>query len=460
MGRSGLMRVHNAGGLAGSLLGGLLLLAFLMGLSSCVPLSRLTAAADSLRTTKATILDLRIYGMGDPASPPILRIADKNRPASGLGNDALTLAFEMRSDAPPNLVLQLVHCDRNWVPTENIFVQDPIRLQSTEFFVERAPIGVRYYDYMANISFPQPGSRLQLEHAGNYRALILDYYDRKTVLAETRFFVVQGKADVDVTVFSDFYTSAQTEELQHGLKVQVEAQPDLDMFGSQINQIALYQKGAWYSPMLASPENDRNDRLPGTAWVQWFPSFSGKSIAVFSNLPAGNEHRLLDLTDLIYYPSTGGTLSTPLSDLPRNGFTQFDNNGVTPDRYVPLSDADYVDFEFRLDLKGFDVKEDIFVVGTFNNWLPTLDWKMHYDTASRFFVARGPIRRAFHEYEYISGHWDADAMALRDGDGALLEGNLTAASIPYYAFVYYRDIASGGYDRIIGVGVDISGNRN
>ncbi len=453
------MRVHNVR-FVRLLAVQIALLLVVAALSSCVPLQRLSAAAaaDSLRRDTPQVLNLRIYGEGDVSSPPILRIPEPNRPASALG--ALTIAFEMKSDAPPNIILQLVHCDRNWVPTENIFVQDPIRLQTTDFHIERAPIGVRHYDYIGEITFPRPDSRLVVEHAGNYLARIVDYYDRSKILGEGRFFAVQSQAKVDVSVYSDFYISAQTEVLQHGLKVRVEAEPDFDIFGSQVNGIVLYQKGAWYSPMVASPQTDRNDRLPGVPWIEWYPSFSGKSIAVFSNVPAGNEHRLLDLTDLVYFPSTGSVLSTPLSDLPRRSFNAYDNNGITPDRYVPLSDADYVDFEFRLDLKGYDVKEDLFVVGTFTDWLVKPEWQLHFDKASGFHIARGIIKRAFHEYEYVSGTWDADAMMLRDADASLLEGNLTAASIPYYAFVYYRDIASGGYDKIIGVGVDISGVRN
>jgi hypothetical protein len=148
-------------------------------------------------------------------------------------------------------------------------------------------------------------------------------------------------------------------------------------------------------------------------------------------------------------------LTTPLSDIPRSDFTQYDNNGIPPERFVPLSDADYVYFEFRLDLRGAIVKEDIFVVGTFNNWIPTREWQLHYDKASGFYIVRGLIRRAFHEYEYVAGYWDVDTGKLRGADPTLLEGNITNASLPYYAFIYYHDTSVGGYDRIIGAGVDI-----
>lgn len=428
-------------------------------LGSCTALRRLDAAGrDSLAVNVPRVLNLRVHGTGDITSPPILRIAKENgQLASGIGNDQLTIEFEMQTETPPDVMLQLIHCDHNWVPTQNVFIQDPIRLQTTNLFVERAPIGVTRYDYMLSVAFPSRDDRIEITASGNYRAQIVDYYNRSRVLAEGRFFVVQSEAEVDVAVYSDFYESAQTESVQHGLKVRVETEPEIDMFGSQIIGVDLYRKGAWYSPIVASDDSAFNAKVPGVPWIEWYPSFSGKTVAVYSNLPAGNEHRLLDLSDLLYYPSTGAVLSTPLSDLPRREFNAYDNNGVIAERYVPLSDADYVDFEFRLDLKGYSVKEDIFVVGTFNNWLPEPEWQMHYDEDSRFYVARGLIPRAFHEYEYVVGEWDAEAGVLRDADATLLEGNLTAATHPFYAFVYYRDITSGGYDKIIGAAVDISG---
>ena len=71
---------------------------------------------------------------------------------------------------------------------------------------------------------------------------------------------------------------------------------------------------------------------------------------------------------------------------------------------------------------------------------------------SGFYEARGWIKRAMHEYEYVSGNWDEDRGILRHADATLLEGNTTSSSQLFYAFVYYHETAGGGYDRIIGVG--------
>jgi hypothetical protein len=205
-------------------------------------------------------------------------------------------------------------------------------------------------------------------------------------------------------------------------------------------------------PMIATPDNARQNSAPGEVWTDWSGYLGTRAVAEFKNLPAGNEHRLLDLTDISLYPVTGGIITTPLSDLPRQGFSEYDNNGVAVARFVPLSDAEYVYFEFRLDLRGTEVKQDIAVIGTFNNWTPSREWRMFYDPQTGFYVARGLIKRALHEYEYVSGTWDEDAGVVRNAEPTLLEGNTRLATQLFYGFVYYHEQSAGGYDRVIGVG--------
>jgi hypothetical protein len=458
MDRNGSIRVRNAAALARLSATAWLLLS--LTIAGCVPVvgargSR--AGGDSLHVAITSVLNLRIFGAGDPASPPILRLPVDGKPAGGIGSDALTVEFEMRSDILPNITLQLVHCDRNWVPTENVFIQDPFRLRSNDFEIERAPVGVTHYDYICRLTFPKVGSKPDVQFSGNYLARIVDYYDPNKVLAEGRFFAAEPRAAVNLSIASDFFEGVQTTKLQHGLKIFVDAIPAFDLFGGRINAIHLYPAGQWYSPLIAGEYMDDSAARAGGPLIYWRPAFAGKTSAEFRNIPAGNEHRLLDLTDLLQYPTTGGLLTTPLSDIPRSSFNYYDNNGATPARYVPVSDADYVYFEFRLDLQGRSVKEDIFVVGTFNNWIASPEWMMHFDKTTGFYIARGLIRRAFHEYEYRAGSWDADNGVLRDADPSLLEGNLSNSSLPYYAMTYYYDTSNGVYDRLIGIGVDISG---
>ncbi|MBC8144482.1 MAG: DUF5103 domain-containing protein [bacterium] len=399
---------------------------------------------------------LRIYGTGNEGNAPVLRLGGQ---ASRLnvGSTSITLELDMFSANYPNLELRLIHCDRNWIPTENIFVQDFIRLKSHDFEIRPAMAGVRTYNYSASIVFPRPDGMLRIQHSGNYLAQIIDMYDDEVLVAETRFFVAEARADVELHTYSDFFDSPLTSVIQKGLRIRVEARPDVDLFATQINAIHLYKWGEWWRPIIASSETSFDDPPKFGVRARWESFLGGMGIAEFFNIPTGNEHRLLDLTDISLYPTLGNVVTTPLSDLPRQSFAEFDNNGVAQTRFVSMRDEDYVYFEFRLDLSGRAAKEDIFVVGTFNDWKPRPEWQMTYDDVSRMYIARGLLRRARHEYQYVAGSWDADRGFLRDEDASLTEGNTSQSTHPYMALVFYRDIGSGGYDRIVGATMGWSG---
>lgn len=409
--------------------------------------------------SSVSVLEMRIHGSDSKESPPFMRFLPTGGRREGAGNERLTIEFELRSQRFPNLALHLIHCDRYWRPTHNAFVQDPSRLRAFDFDIQRAPIGVRFYDYECSITFPRSGSRIQIDHSGNYLARIVDYDSPEIILGEARFYVIEGNCVTRLNIASDFYVSAQTETPQHGLRIFVETEPSVEIFGSQIEAIALVENGMWHSPLIADNDLIDDRALIGRPWLRWYPSFTGKVAAEFRNIPAGNEHRILDLTDVIGYPSIPARISTPLSDLPRRGFVQYDNNGIALSRLVPSGDEDYVNFEFKLDLLGKEVEEDIVVVGTFSNWLALPQWRMKFDSISRYYTAHGYLRRAVHEYQFVVGRWESHSGVLESKDATLLEGNVRQTSTIYHALVYYRESSAGGYDRIVGVGTSVTGSN-
>jgi hypothetical protein len=446
------MPVHRPLLHAGSLL--VLAAALVIGSGCSAARARAGATTDADDATAAAPLVrwMRIHGSGNEANAPVLLLGGEPR-KNTVGSSSLTLELDLLSEHYPNLELRVIHCDREWVPTENIFVQDFMRLRSHDFDIRPAMAGTRAYNYSASIVFPRPDGMLRIQHSGNYIARVVDLYDDEIVVAETRFFVAEARADMEIYTYGDYFDSPLTDLIQKGLRIRVETRPDVELFSQQINGIHLYRWGAWSRPIVSSPDRQFDDPPVVGPIGRWQSFLGGTGVAEFSNIPSGNEHRILDLTDISLYPSLGSVLTTPLSDLPRQGFVEFDNNGVAETRFVSSRDDDYVTFEFRLDLGGRAAKEDIFVVGTFNDWTPRAEWRMTYDTAGRMYVARGLVRRARHEYQYVAGEWDPVTGVLHNEDASLTEGNTSQSVHPYLALVYYRDIASGGYDRIIGSGI-------
>lgn len=434
-------------------------------LGSCVPRNRTTTTggADAPdRRYDASVVWAWIHGSETMSTPPIIRVKspDGTGSAGGFGSNSLTINCDIVADAQPSLALVLIHCDRDWKPTQSVFIQEQNRLTASDFVVEYAPIGVQNYDYSASITFPSTSNTIDIRHSGNYLARVVDLFDQKKVLAELRFFAVESSAGVSVRSYSDFFTSAWTEKVQDGLKVRVEVVPGFQLFSTQVTGVTLYEQGKWLKPMVADDDSKRRSVERGEYRATWSPFYGGKIVAEFWNLPAGNEYRLLDLSDLVDYPSIGGVQTTRLSDQPRFGsFSEQDNNGLLEFPYVPPQDDDLVYFEFRLDLDGEEVYDDMAVVGAFNDWIPTWEWRLVYNPETGLYTARGWLKRALHQYEYVSGRWNVDNGRLEQAEGTLIEGNNVYTSKTFYALAYYRDQTALSYDRIIGVGSTLTGGR-
>jgi hypothetical protein len=258
--------------------------------SGCIPpgsegtRSNGAGGADSLQSEDdiTRVRWVRIHGAGDESTPPVLQIPVKGNAVEGaskIGSQALTMSFDMESPTLPNVTLILVHCDRDWRPTENIFVQDIMHLRTSDFTIERAPIGVHGYDYSLSITFPRVDGVLKIEYSGNYRARVVDYYDNTKVYTEARFIAVEPKSDVDVGVYQDFYESTQTDVVQHGLRVRAEAVTPNDLFSTQIKAIQLYRSGEWLEPMTASQDNARRNFGPGQVWTDWSGYIGTRTVA-------------------------------------------------------------------------------------------------------------------------------------------------------------------------------------
>jgi len=438
----------------------------LVMIASCVPPAARTGGdsgaggGDSLMSVQ--LRAGRIHGTGSSLSPPILRVAPPGTfdPPQGFGAASLTIQADLIADAPPTLSLELTHCDQNWVPTRSVFIQDQAKLRAGDVQIYVPPYGADGYDYSATVTFPSETNNVEIRYSGNYLARLVDAFNPDNIVAEFRFFAVEPTAGVELEMISDFFESAWTEKVQEGLRARVEVMPPTDLFSSGFQAIHLIESGKWSQPFIASEFESREPRDRGEVRSTWSDGYGGKVIAEFRNIPSGNEHRILDLTDRMNFPPGDGVYSTRLSDQPRfANFSEHDNDGMARYDFVPPEDQDYVYFEFRLDIEGERIYDDMAVVGTFNNWTPTWDWRLVYDPDSRRYLARGWISRAVHEYEYVSGKWNVDTGLLERAEATLLEGNSVYASQTWYALAYYRNQTANAYDRIVGVGIDVSGGR-
>ena len=143
----------------------------------------------------------------------------------------------------------------------------------------------------------------------------------------------------------------------------------------------------------------------------------------------------------------------PLSDLRRNGmFIERSNDGALVTNMISSLYDEYVPVEILLDPNpGGPSQDDVFVVGSFNNWKPDRSWMMYFDEELRMYRCRQWLRRGRQNYLYATGRLSADSDQILDLSFEEFEGNTASASNSFVAFAYYKEFDFGGYDGIVAV---------
>jgi hypothetical protein len=307
-----------------------------------------------------------------------------------------------------------------------------------------------------------PNAQTTLRFSGNWLVTVHDAQtDAK--LAETRIFVVDQRASMALNFMTDFY---EPRKRVSSIAYTIEAllrDPTNALLSNNLHTVTFYRNHRWSEPMLVTQQADATMMLRADGQNAVVGMLQAGKVFRLARIPAQNEYRVLDLTDLSRYPSTGEPVRMPLSDLRRNGmFLERADDGAMITRGLATRDDEYIPVEILLDpAPGGPSEDDVVVVGSFNQWKPDRSWLMYYDEDIRLYRCRNWIRRGRHNYQYATGRLDADTEQITDISYEEFEGNTASASNSFVAFAYYRELDYGGYDGIVAVGASnmYSGGR-
>lgn len=115
-------------------------------------------------------------------------------------------------------------------------------------------------------------------------------------------------------------------------------------------------------------------------------------------------------------------------------------------------EADYSWVYFTLNTNTFMDKKDVYVVGMFNNYSLTPEYKMDYNAEKGLFEKAILIKQGFTNYQYAI----ADKNGKIDQENAV-DGNFYQTENNYFVLVYYRG-NNDRYDKVIGRGIATSEN--
>lgn len=396
---------------------------------------------------------IRIYGERSELDPPVIVISDERTAYSvGLQSEKLIVEFDVASRVPPNMFARFVHCSFDWKEDENIFINEVTGYRTSNIIWESAPISSRYYNFRGKIIIPN--EQVKFKYSGNWKVKLYDYSKPEQILAEARFFVVNPIVNVELRFYSDFYQPERNVTASaFDIEALVIAPQKAKLIENFLHSVVFYRNHRWYEPLVVSMYSFSSEYYKYDFSTSIFGFLSNGKVFRIGQIPAENGYRVLDLSNLVLYPSINAPIRLPMSDIRRRGsYFEPHDDGALITTYVPASYDDYIYLEFVLDPEGWQTTEEVFLVGSFNNWQPSKDWQMFYDENERLYKLRQWIRRARHNYLYATGKLDDQGNVVHISYDEF-EGNTVTSSQTFLSFVYYRNPGFGGFDEIVGLAI-------
>ncbi len=393
-----------------------------------------------------TVRMIRAYGANNEMLPPIVMLDSETE--HDVGSSYATIEFDLTATTIPNVYARATHCTADWRPDENGFLTDITNRTSIVDWT-LAPERSKYFKYRGKMKIPN--EQTTLKFSGNW---LITLYDLNTdaVIGTTRIFAVNKRASMKLAFMTDFYEPIKpVSSIAYTIEATV-TEPSGKLLTNNVHTVSFYRNNRWNEPFIASERAawDVNPRGVGSAVIG---ILQGGKVFRVSRLPAQNEYRVLDLSDQSRYPFTGQPVRMPLSDLRRNGmFIERSNDGALVTNMISSLYDEYVPVEILLDPNpGGPSEDDVFVVGSFNNWKPDRSWMMYFDEELRMYRCRQWLRRGRQNYLYATGRLSADSDQILDLSFEEFEGNTASASNSFVAFAYYKEFDFGGYDGIVAV---------
>ncbi|MDD5609361.1 MAG: DUF5103 domain-containing protein [Ignavibacterium sp.] len=380
---------------------------------------------------EVVIKSLKTFVQGTPDIIPVL-----SKPG-----DRLVIEFDVKSDYPPNINILFKFCDRNWNPTNNIFLlnQGNNTAYTLDYFSLPTTVEDAKYHY-TNLC-PDKNGYVSFPFSGKWRFFIVDSQDTSIVFAEGKFYalknqvMLQSKAIRETLDDKTYYPP----QLGHTYWVTTEAQPKDDFFPFFIDEVEIIVNHLLYNPIKVQRTSTDHNRV-----FEWDGGSKIKFIA--KDVRPGNEYRQLNLMDVNIYNSKNVKAQFDGMEYSRFLLQSFkDNNGSFTLKYPKDMYSTYMNVLFQIKPPQ-EVYGDVYLVGAFNDWKLSDNNKMkfngdHYELSLE-------LKRGIYDYQYVVVN--GDYKDVTNQDWIILEGNNWQTTDDLNIFLWYRDPEYGGYDKIIG----------
>lgn len=360
------------------------------------------------------------------------------------GGEILEVSFDDLNGAYQDYTYTVVHCDRNWVPTD---------IPQSEYisgFLER---NIMQYDFSMNTvqryihyTFSFPDSNFNLKVSGNYVLIVYRDFDREKPIFTRRFRVYENLVQINAQVRLPMIINQR--QTHHQIDVEIDhANYDIR---NPMRDIALHiqQNYRWdniktdLKPIFIKDGQLTYDNMGGV-------SFEGS-----------NEFRWVDTRSLRYQQSNVSGIWYDPDSMKNHVFlipdkvfskeryiTEPDINGAfyidVREGFDPTTDADYAQVHFQLKYPEPVLDGGLYLFGGLTEWQIKPEYRLEYSYRDGVYETSAYLKQGYYNYQYIY---------LKDGE---TEGSteLTEASFynarQLYTFYLYHKQMGSRYDRLI-----------
>lgn len=359
-----------------------------------------------------------------------------------LEGEKIIIEFDVKADFPPNFNIIFRFCDKDWNPTENIFLLNKGKDVAYFLNYQNLPVTVEDAFYHFRNSFPDKDDYVNFPFSGKWKYFITDSQDHSLIFAEGRFIVIK---DDKVELFTQIQNKEMDDKnyfpIDFGNVFWITTSFELPdgFYPNFVEQVEIIQNHKVDYPYIIDRTYRNNMRIYNWDANKKF-SFTARDVF------PGNEYRQVDLRDVNKFTTrevqakfegfeTTRSFKAGIRDL-NGGFLLSD-----------FKDLFSTYLNVRFSIKPASIPDgDVFLVGAFNNWVVSSDFKMSENNG--LYSLKVPLKRGVYDYQYVvASEKNGQIVNI---DWLQLEGNNWGTSNEFLALLYYKDPNFGGYDRIIG----------
>ena len=394
---------------------------------------------DSLIYMNATfannIASVQFHPYGNPSVLPIITLK---------GSQRLFLEFDDLDGDFKRYTYTVIHCNRDWTVSEELFTSDYLEGFEMEDIEEYTGSTGTYLSY-TNYQLLIPNRSFSWSKSGNYILQVFDERNGQKLVLQRRFIVVNRRLDI-------------AGELRRPTRVSMSQTHHEVLFRANLKNVFIDDPLNSVKARIVQNLNwdaavDEVDARRITGDFLYFDHHN------FNVLPAFKPFRIADLRSIRYRAPGVYSINvennviwvTMETDLKRTSTTpsdDFDINGgfvvESMDYSSPSIKSEYINVMFTLESKVPFFDKDVYLLGNFNSFQPTPEYKMTYIEEEEIYAVEIWLKQGVYDYYYALSNGPGDIP-----DWEITEGNWYQTNNQYHVILYYRPFG-GRYDQVIG----------